>query len=326
MREIEILAKNQEEAISRVAEAEEVPAENLEVIEEYEPDDVDLKQYQEEQKLDEPPKPDEVTLYVVRVSFDYYVRRAQEWTQGLIERFAPGSKAEAVRFRNTIIVRLDVPETSILIGKKGATLDSLQHVVVRALIVEDEDFPDVMLDVEGYREKKLTRLEREGRRAAEKALRTGRRVPLAPMSPSERKFVHKVLQDFGNVKTESRGTDRSRHIVVEPLNPVRGGQRQGGPRRDGNKGQGGGNRGGGGGNRHGNHDRHPQAEKLAGKGPNKGLGISDEQRRRLYGDLKDEDNNDYNFASGSLLPAFNLDDDDDDTPMEKDDKLVDEIE
>lgn len=249
MQEIEILAKTPAEAISQVAADLEIAAEHLSVIEEYEPDDTDLKEFQEEHKLEAPPKPEDITLYVVQVGFEHYLKEAQEWTQGLIERFAPGAKAEAVRFRNIIIVRLDVPEASILIGKQGATLDSLQHVVVRALLTLDEDFPDVMLDVEQYREKKLVRLEKEARHAADRAVRTGRSVPLAPMSPPERKFIHNALKEMAGIKTESRGEDRRRHIVVEPLNPApRPAPRSGG---GGNRGGGGFNRGGGGGGNRG---------------------------------------------------------------------------
>ncbi|HMZ51521.1 MAG TPA: R3H domain-containing nucleic acid-binding protein, partial [Candidatus Sumerlaeota bacterium] len=200
--------------MNRAAKLMEVEVGELEVLEEYEPDTQDLEDFQKAENLPELPKSDEVTLYLVRIAFAHYVKRAQEFTQGLIERFAPGSKAEAIRFRNLIIIRLDVPEASILIGKQGATLDALQHVVVRCLLTEDEDFPDVMLDIENYREKKLVRLEREARLAADRATRTGRKVPLSPMSPAERKFIHNCLKEMEGIRTESRGEDRGRERHV----------------------------------------------------------------------------------------------------------------
>ncbi|CAN5507556.1 hypothetical protein BH09SUM1_BH09SUM1_01730 [soil metagenome] len=341
MHEIETLAKNQEEAIKMASAKSEIPIESLEVVEEYEPDEIDLKQYAEENSLTEVPSGKDVTLYVVRVIFQHYLQEAQEWTQGLIERFAPGAKAEAVRFRNIIIVRLDVPEASILIGKQGATLDALQHVVVRALLTIDENFPDVMLDVERYREKKLMRLEKEARNAADRALRTGRWVPLAPMAPAERKFIHNLLKDMEGVKTESRGVDRRRHIVVEPLNPrggqgrgagggggkargERGGERGGNREFDGNRADSG-NRSGGGGGQGGGGNRGKGGNQGGNQaGPNRGnkkAGITDEQRDLLYGDRKGnrsefEDNN-LEEEKKSLLPEYTggegpLDDDDED--------------
>ncbi|MBI1293261.1 hypothetical protein GC173_18810 [bacterium] len=329
MLEVEVIAKDLATAMARAAEKTEVAAENLELIEEYEPDEVDLADYVKENNLTEAPSAQEVTLYVIRVSFNHYLKEAQEWTQGLIERFAPGSTAEAVRFRNIIILRLNVPEASILIGKMGATLDALQHVVVRALLTVDDKFPDVMLDVEGYREKKLQRLEKEAIRSADKANRIGRRIPLAPMSPAERKFVHNLLKENGKVKTESRGEGDKRHIVIEPLNPRPqaprreggfGGGNRGGNPGGGNRGGGfggnrggsgggfGGNRGGnsGGGNRSGGPNRQgpPRDGNRDGNradfrgGPNRqgpprddrGPRITDEQRRKLYGNYDNNPN------------------------------------
>ncbi len=307
MREIEIVAKTRAKGLEKAEKRLEIDKDHLEIIEEYEPDEIDLKQHQEEEGLDAPLSPEEATLFVIRVGFSHYTRLAEEWTNGLMERFAPGASARAERFRNIIIIRLQVPETSILIGKKGATLDALQHVVVRALLTEDESFPDVMLDVEGYRERKLVRLEKEARQAADKAARTGRRIPLSPMSPAERKFIHNLLKDSTEVKTESRGQDRSRHILIEPLKTsYRGG---------------GGNKRGGGKKSHGGvlpRGKH-QAE------------ITEEQRQLLYGKAKAAEEEEYEAAQDalgeeghSILPEYIPPDESEED--EDDDRLVDEIE
>lgn len=258
MKEIEVLAPDEKTALEKGAATLGLEPHNLEIMEEYEPDEKDLEQWVAEHNLDKPPSTDEITLYMLRVTLETYQQIAEEWTQGLIERFAPGSTAKADVLGHVIIIRLEVPESSILIGRRGATLDSLQHVVVRALLTKDEKFPDVMLDVEGYREKKLQRLEREARRAADKALRTGRRQPLTPMTPAERKFIHKILREIEGIKTESRGTDARRHIVVESTSPRRGG-RDGGHR----------------GNRRG-APNHAAAQGHGGA-------ITEEQRQLLYG-------------------------------------------
>jgi predicted RNA-binding protein Jag len=293
MKEFEVLAKSQQEAIEKGAALAGVAAAHLEVVEEYEPDEQDLALYQQQMGLDKPPSAEEVTLYVLRVGFGHYLEMAQTWVQGLIERFAPGSTAEAVRLRNTIIVRLNVPESSILIGRKGATLDALQHIVLRVLLSKDDKFPDLMLDVEGYREKKLIRLEKEAMRAAEKARRTGRRVPLTPMSAAERKFIHKVLKDVEGVRTESRGEDYKRHIVVEPTDP-RAARGRGGAK--------------------------PGRGQTSGKPAQRAKGgpITEEQRQLLYGkkmsESEDEEEDDDAFGAfnerPSLLPGFEDDDED----------------
>ena len=345
MHQQEILARSQEDAMNRAAKLMEVEVGELEVLEEYEPDTQDLEDFQKAENLPELPKSDEVTLYLVRIAFAHYVKRAQEFTQGLIERFAPGSKAEAIRFRNLIIIRLDVPEASILIGKQGATLDALQHVVVRCLLTEDEDFPDVMLDIENYREKKLVRLEREARNAADRATRTGRKVPLSPMSPAERKFIHNCLKEMEGIRTESRGEDRGRHIVVESTNPAarsgRGGGRGGFNRNRG--GGGGGNRGNGNRdfNRGGNRDRDGNRadDNRGNRGGNRGRdggfvptprprpNITDEQRSLLYGNVGQDSAQDFQDTEleerKSLLPEYRGSDDHAD---HSDAKMADELE
>ncbi len=350
MHQQELLARSQQDAITRAAKLLEVPETDLEVLEEYEPDEIDLKTFQEAEALPELPKADEVTLYLVRIAFQHYITRAQEFTQGLIERFAPGSKAEAVRFRNIIIVRLEVPEASILIGKQGATLDALQHVVVRCLLTEDEDFPDTMLDIERYREKKLMRLEREARSAADRAARTGRKVPLSPMSPAERKFVHNCLKEVEGIRTESRGEDRGRHIVVESTNPAPrgGGNRSGGNRAGGGNfrgGQGGGNRAGGnrerdgnradrGGNRQGGGNRgggnRDGNRAPAGPKPPRTYNITDEQRSLLYGNIETGGTTDFKDAEleerQSLLPEYKGQEATDEKGGSADSRFTDEIE
>ena len=337
MLEHEILARNAEEALAEAAKEIDLPVDKLTISEEFEPDEQDLLDFQKEHNLPEPPKAEEITLYVVQVKFEHYLAEAEEWTQGLIERFAPGSKASAIRFKNIIIVRLEVPDASILIGKQGATLDALQHVVVRALLTIDEDFPDVMLDVERYREKKLVRLEREARAAVDKALRSGRRVPLSPMSPAERKFIHNTFKDIPGIKTESRGQDDQRHIVIEPLNaapqaPHGNRNHNAGPRPQGGNGgnKGGGNRGGNNFGNQGNRSGGPKPPQQGGK-KQPGPPVTDEQRKLLYGDI-DESEIKESFQDtaledhNSLLPEYQESTDAFDDENNSGRKLQDEIE
>jgi len=332
MLEHEILARNAEEALAEAAKEIDLPVEKLTISEEFEPDEQDLLDFQTQHNLPAPPKAEEITLYVVQVKFEHYLAEAEEWAQGLIERFAPGSKASAIPFKNIIIVRLEVPDASILIGKQGATLDALQHVVVRALLTIDEDFPDVMLDVERYREKKLVRLEREARAAVDKAVRSGRRVPLSPMSPAERKFIHNTFKDIPGIKTESRGQDDLRHIVIEPLNAAPQGNQNPNsqPRPQG----GNGNRGG---TNRGPNNNTNQGHRGGGKPPQQagkkqpGPGVTDEQRKLLYGGIEEseikesfqdtalEDHN-------SLLPEYQESTDAFDDENNGGRKLADEIE
>ncbi len=296
MQEIEILARNEADARARAAEQSDIASDFLEVIEEYEPDELDLKNFAEQEGLEKLPSPNEITLYVFRASFEHYRLTAESWVQGLIERFAPGSTAQAGRFRNIIIIQLEVPDPSILIGKQGATLDALQHVAVRALLGIDPDFPDIMLDVERYREKKLQRLEKEARRASERALRNGRKVPLSPMSPAERKFVHNCLKDIEGIETESEGEGRDRRVVIKVLRPA-GGRR---------------GRGGGPGGKPPAKQPHPQYGPHPPPEDDDGPRITEEQRQLLYGNIEGNPGNEFSDEEleeqSSMLPEFREED------------------
>lgn len=105
-----------------------------------------------------------------------------------------------------------------LIGKHGATIDALQHLAWRAAWqgVEGER-RSVVVDAAGYRERRVTALQRQADRAAADALSFGRPVELEPMSAAERKTVHNYLAERNDVETHSEGDEPERRLVVSPL-------------------------------------------------------------------------------------------------------------
>ncbi len=117
------------------------------------------------------------------------------------------------------------------------------------------------------------------------------------MSPAERKFIHKTLKDIGGIKTESRGQDKGRHVVVEPTNPRPGGARGGGGGRGRGR-AGGGQQGGG-------------YEGVPGRKGGARAPVTEEQRQLLYGRLqaaKEEAEGDFEDHEieerSSLLPEY----------------------
>jgi spoIIIJ-associated protein len=75
----------------------------------------------------------------------------------------------------------------------------------------------IVIDAEGYRERREVMLQRQADQAAEDALRYGRPVALDAMTASERRLVHEYLRDHGEVQTYSEGDEPDRHLVVAPL-------------------------------------------------------------------------------------------------------------
>lgn len=108
-------------------------------------------------------------------------------------------------------------DVGLLIGRRGQTIDAVQHLAQR--IVYQGGSPDarVVVDVDGYRERRAEALRSIALDAAEEALRSGQAIELDPMPASERRIVHEYLRERGDVQTHSEGEEPERYLVVEPL-------------------------------------------------------------------------------------------------------------
>lgn len=104
-----------------------------------------------------------------------------------------------------------------LIGHHGATIDAIQQLAYRIAFHGEANRRPVVVDAGGYRERRAESLRVIGDQAADTAVREGRRVPLEPMGPQERKVVHEHLKDRFDVETYSEGQEPSRRLVVAPL-------------------------------------------------------------------------------------------------------------
>ena len=129
-----------------------------------------------------------------------------------------GIEAEVSAFDDGERVILDAhgAESGLVIGKKGATLDALQYLVNRIVFKQPGERPLVVVDAEGYRGRREDSLVDLAKRLAEKAQRSGRPVPVEPMSPHDRRIVHMALADHPGVTTESEGEGSARRVVIFP--------------------------------------------------------------------------------------------------------------
>ncbi len=109
-------------------------------------------------------------------------------------------------------------DTGILIGHHGETLDAIQYLVnlsaVRRSKQKDGDYIKIVVDIEGYREKREETLRALARRMANRAVKYKRNVFLEPMNAYERRIIHSELQTFENVSTHSVGSDKDRKIII----------------------------------------------------------------------------------------------------------------
>ena len=119
---------------------------------------------------------------------------------------------------NTTSVGLNIEgeDLGILIGRRGQTMASLQHIVRLIMSHRDQVKLPIVVDVEGYKERRCEGLRSLANRLAEQV--TNRKVPftMEPMSAFERRITHLALVDNPDVYTESTGFGESRKVVIAP--------------------------------------------------------------------------------------------------------------
>ena len=114
-------------------------------------------------------------------------------------------------------------DVGLFIGRRGQTIDAVQHLAQRIVFrgppaPPTRGSPDarVVIDADGYRERRAETLRTIALDAAVQALRSGEAIELDPMPASERRIVHEYLRDRGDVETHSEGEEPERYLVVEP--------------------------------------------------------------------------------------------------------------
>ncbi len=105
-------------------------------------------------------------------------------------------------------------ELGILIGRRGDTLEALQYLTNLAVARKLAERVRIIVDVEGYRQRREETLVRLAQRLADKVKRTGTRVVLEPMNPHERRIIHTALQEDLRILTFSEGEDLNRRVVI----------------------------------------------------------------------------------------------------------------
>lgn len=115
-----------------------------------------------------------------------------------------------------ISVNLEGSDLGALIGRRGETLDSLQYLINLAVNKNQEQRRKIIIDVEGYRQRREETLFKLALRLADKAKQRGRNVVLEPMNSQERRIIHTALQGRHDVYTFSEGEEPYRKIVISP--------------------------------------------------------------------------------------------------------------
>ena len=126
-----------------------------------------------------------------------------------------GEAADDVDSR-VILIDIQGDDLSFLIGRHSEVLHSLQYITSLIVGREVGHWVPLVIDVQGYRERRERQLRQMATRMAEQVAKTGRRISLEPMSATERRIIHLALRDNSQIMTESIGEEPNRKVVIYP--------------------------------------------------------------------------------------------------------------
>ena len=166
-------------------------------------------------KVETPKAPAEPKVYAVAEPGSTE-ERIEQFLKGLLEHMGSDAVPHAWETeKGSYKVEFTGSDLGYLIGRRGDTLDALQHLANYSVNRSVEGHIRISVDAEDYREKREDSLRRYARKKAQQVLKNRRRTTLEPMNAYERHVIHAALQDMDNVTTHSTGTEPNRRVVIE---------------------------------------------------------------------------------------------------------------
>lgn len=144
------------------------------------------------------------------------IKTAKRFLEEVTEKI--GLKTNVIVHEEDDLVKMTLNGANLgsLIGRRGETLDALQYLTNLVANKQAHERKKIVLDAEGYRQRREETLITLARRLADKVARTGTSVILEPMNPQERRIIHTALQNDQKVQTLSEGEDPFRKVVISP--------------------------------------------------------------------------------------------------------------
>src|SRR5271170_7738952 len=134
-----------------------------------------------------------------------------EALEELLEEILDGLDLDAdivINERDGVLTaRLDGEELGLFIGRRGQTIDAVQHLAQRIVFPGGPSATRIVIDANDYRERRAATLRADADEAADEAISTGQPVELAPLPPYERRIVHEYMRERGGVDTHSEGEE-----------------------------------------------------------------------------------------------------------------------
>ncbi len=146
--------------------------------------------------------------------------QARDFLEGLLKRMGTAAVIDiSTKEGGSVSLNLSGEGMGAIIGRRGETLDAIQHLTNYAVNRGREDRTHISIDAENYRAKREESLEHLAEKMAAKALKYRRSMALEPMNSYERHVIHTALQNYEGVTTCSTGTEPNRRVVISCEKP-----------------------------------------------------------------------------------------------------------
>ena len=174
----------------------------------------------EPEKKPQPVKAEEVKADAAPVDETADYAAIRTFLTGLMERMGVQAAIEiGPRDNGGINVKLSGPAMGAIIGRRGETLDAIQHLTNYVVNRGSDKHRHISVDAEDYRSKREESLTHLAEKMAEKAIKYKRSMALEPMNSYERHVIHTALQNYEGVTTSSTGVEPNRRVVVSYVRP-----------------------------------------------------------------------------------------------------------
>ena len=145
------------------------------------------------------------------------VLAVDEFVTALVEAMGLDATVDAYDAGDVIAVDVATKETGLFIGQKGETIDAIQYLLNVAVYKNRPFVKRIVVDSEGYRQRRIEAIQGMAHRTARRALREKRPLSLPPMPAAERRVVHLFLKENPKVTTSSEGKEEARRVIISPI-------------------------------------------------------------------------------------------------------------
>ena len=136
--------------------------------------------------------------------------------QAIIDGITVGATVNETERKDRLLFSISGGDSGVLIGKRGQTLEAIQYLLEKMINKKSTNRVRVLVDVEGYLDKRKSNLQMMAARMAEKAKRTKKPVTIGQMNAHDRRIVHIHLKDESGVRTQSIGAGYYRKLMIFP--------------------------------------------------------------------------------------------------------------